>query len=479
MALLEGLEAVELLKSEVLVDNGTFRFDSEYFKKRYILIEEKIKCIKTKSLKKLSIFMKKGLFDMPPTNYKKTGIPFIRVSNCHDIFFTKNNLVFLNEEIHNENSKFELNKYDMVMSKIGTFGEVSINLDYEKINYSQNNIGIKIHKKMINPFYLTVYLNSFYSRMQIEKVSQGQVQAKIILEDIQKIKVPICSETFQLEIEKLVKEVHQKLDQSQTLYQEAEALLLEEVGLTNFQPSQEGINIKSFSESFGTTGRLDAEYYQPKYEDYIGKITSQNHQFLYEIVTIKKSIEPGSKNYDDEGLPFIRVSDFSKNGITSPNKKLKNDFVKENKKQLDKLKPKKGTILFSKDGTVGIAYHLREDYNGITSGAILHLGLKTDEVLPEYLTLVLNSDLVQKQAERDAGGSIIQHWREEEIKSVVVPIIAKPIQEKIAEKIEQSFALKTESERLLEVAKQAVELAIEKSEAEALEVINKEINNEI
>ena len=42
------------------------------------------------------------------------------------------------------------------------------------------------------------------------------------------------------------------------------------------------------------------------------------------------------------------------------------------------------------------------------------------------------------------------------------------LQEKIAEKIEQSFALKKESERLLEVAKQAVEMAIEKGEVEAM-----------
>ena len=84
-------------------------------------------------------------------------------------------------------------------------------------------------------------------------------------------------------------------------------------GITTPQ-TQRSINIKSFNESFVTKGRLDAEYYQPKYEDYVGKIISQNPQRLYNIVTIKKSIEPGSKNYDDEDLPFIRVSDFSKNG---------------------------------------------------------------------------------------------------------------------------------------------------------------------
>ena len=36
------------------------------------------------------------------------------------------------------------------------------------------------------------------------------------------------------------------------------------------------------------------------------------------IVTIKKSIEPGSSEYLDKGIPFIRVSDMNKFGISEP-----------------------------------------------------------------------------------------------------------------------------------------------------------------
>lgn len=222
------------------------------------------------------------------------------------------------------------------------------------------------------------------------------------------------------------------------------------------------ISIKNLSESFLASGRLDAEYYQPKYEAILDKIKSQNFDILKNIVSITKSIEPGSEVYAEEGLPFCRVADFSKQGIRTTHKFLKDDFVKENEELLTDLKPKKGTILFSKDGTVGIAYHLREDYEGITSGAILHLKVTTEKVLPEYLTIILNSELVQKQAERDCGGSIIKHWRIEEIENILIPIIPMDKQTQIAEKVSESFALKKESERLLEVAKQAVETAIEK-----------------
>jgi restriction endonuclease S subunit len=236
-------------------------------------------------------------------------------------------------------------------------------------------------------------------------------------------------------------------------------------------------NIKSFKESFGTTGRLDAEYYQQKYEFVIELLQKSNYEKLVDIVSISKSIEPGSAHYsEDEGLPFYRVSDLSKFGMSKPDKTLTDSFVKHNSNQIESLKPQKDTILFSKDGSVGTAYLLGENLQGITSGAILHLKIKdSTKVLPAYLTLVLNSKLVQMQAERDAGGSIILHWRVSEIENVIVPIVAIEIQEKIAELVEESFALKSKSEQLLSTAKRAVEMAIEEGEEVALAWIEGEV----
>lgn len=172
-------------------------------------------------------------------------------------------------------------------------------------------------------------------------------------------------------------------------------------------------------------------------------------------------------------IPFLRVADYSKQGITTPQVRLGEKFIKENVEKLDALKPKQDTILFSKDGSVGEAYRLREDADFITSSAILHLTVKDkSQVLPDYLTLALNSIVVKHQAERDAGGSIILHWHKEEIENVLVPIIHMEIQQKIATKIQESFRLKTESACHVEVAKRAVEIAIEENEETALEYTN-------
>ena len=185
-----------------------------------------------------------------------------------------------------------------------------------------------------------------------------------------------------------------------------------------------------------------------------------------DIVNITKSIEPGSEAYQEDGVPFVRVSDITKFGITPPEIHLDRDeYYSED------LTPKKDTILLSKDGSVGIAYKVENDLDVITSGALLHLTVKNNDFLPDYLTLVLNSIVVRLQAERDAGGSIIQHWKPSEVENVIIPKLPKAVQNQIAEKVQESFALRKESKRLLDLAKHAVEVAIEQGEDAAIKLL--------
>lgn len=220
--------------------------------------------------------------------------------------------------------------------------------------------------------------------------------------------------------------------------------------------SKRGVTYKKLSLCLSNSGRLDAEYYQPKYD----KLTAYLNDFpcstLSELVDIHKSVEPGSDVYQDTGIPFVRVQDLSKYGITETN-----IFLPE-KDYTDVIRPKKDTILLSKDGSVGIAYKMDTDLNCITSGAILHLTLKDRSILADYLTLVLNSIVVKMQSERDAGGSIIQHWKPSEIEDVIIPILPISIQKELSKRMQQSFALRKESEQLLQEAKALVENEISK-----------------
>lgn len=237
-------------------------------------------------------------------------------------------------------------------------------------------------------------------------------------------------------------------------------VLLHEVGIISNDAKVKVSNVvctcKKLSDSFLASGRLDAEYYQPKYDLLFEKLKGFPTATIKEIANIQKSIEPGSDAYQEEGIPFIRVANLSKFGLSNSDVKL------DTTQFADTIRPQKDTILLSKDGSVGIAYKMEETQDVITSSAILHLQLTTPNVLPDYLTLVLNSIIVKLQAERDAGGSIIQHWKPSEIEHVIIPILPMNEQQMIANKIKQSFKMREDAQDLLLQAKCIIETAIEK-----------------
>ena len=482
--MLKGLEITIIKRSEIFADNEEFRIDSEYYRKEYLELYKKIEnSPKLNELVYMSDLSTNGSFAtvaaIKNDNNPKV-IPFIRSGNVGDTFINLSELEFISKEAHENLPKSTTRLHEIMMARKGKIGGASIIMP-EQVNYNCNENVIKLDilkKDDLNPFYFTAFFNSKYGLKQIERLSTGNVQPWVSIFQIRKLMIPKLDYHFQLLIQTIIEKAYNANLKSVQSYQKADDFLLEQTGINKIELSKDPINIKTFKNSFGRTRRLDAEYYQKKYEQIIENITSQKHDKLENVAFIDKSIEPGSNHYSDEkGLPFYRVADYNKFGLSKPDKELTASFVSDNKELIEKLKPKKGTILFSKDGSVGTAYLLRDDLDGITSGAILHLKVKNNkEILPEYLTLALNSKLVQMQAERDAGGSIILHWRKEEIEQVVVPIIDFTKQKQIAELVEESFKLKTKSERLLEVAKKAVEIAIETDEKTATKFIK---DNEI
>ena len=254
----------------------------------------------------------------------------------------------------------------------------------------------------------------------------------------------------------IVTEYTRLMERSTYYYRMAEWTLIQELYADTWTaPASVNYSVKPYSVS-QSTGRLDAEYYQPKYDALFNVLSHFEYNTLAEIATLRKSIEPGSEAYKEEGVPFVRVSDITNHGISEPN-----IYLSRTEYNVEELRPKKDTILLSKDGSVGIAYKVEEDLDCITSGALLHLNVYNKNYLPDYLTLVLNSIVVQMQAERDSNGAIIQHWKPSEIERVVIPYLPMETQRDIVSKFQQSFALRKESKRLLEQAKHLVEYEIE------------------
>lgn len=72
----------------------------------------------------------------------------------------------------------------------------------------------------------------------------------------------------QEKIVRYIKKADDLVYESERFYTLEEQILLDEIGLIDFNPTENNVSIKKFTDSFLESGRLDAEYYQPKY-DYI------------------------------------------------------------------------------------------------------------------------------------------------------------------------------------------------------------------
>jgi len=286
--------------------------------------------------------------------------------------------------------------------------------------------------------------------------------------------VPIFSDDFCKRISGLITKSIKEIQVSISFYQKAEQLLLSELGLLDWKPKHTLAFVKNFSDTKDAE-RFDAEYFQPKYEEIVEAVKKYKGGFdeLGNLVKIKKSVEPGSEAYQENGIPFVRVSNLSKFELSDNNQQF---ISEELYNELKIHQPKQGEILLSKDATPGMAYFLNEEpQKMIVSGGILRLKMDSKQILPEYLTLVLNSVIVQKQIERDAGGSIINHWRPDQVKATLIPILKNEKQKEIKELVEKSFNDRKLSKSLLEIAKLGVEMAIEKDEQEAEKWIDGEI----
>lgn len=474
---MKGLEAVEISLSECreVID---FRIDANTYKKDYLKSDLLIKGKNPTSILNLSTSVQNfGAYSLCTyINFVDKGIPFVMTENVRHNYIDWNIRKCVDQQSHEMLYKSHCKKGQVLVTMAGEYlGRVAV-YDREAVCSSNQAIAKITLKDKMNPYMVSTFLNSKHGQNQINRFKTITGQPNINMSLIKALNIPEFSEEMSSMIESVVVDSERNRKKSREKYIEAEEYLVNQVGLKNYQPSKNAVNVKMLGESFGVSGRLDAEYYQPKFEEIIHHIESQPHDKLISLVSIKKSIEPGSIHYVDVGFPFLRVADFDKFGLSMPNKYLSKSFISENIDLINSLKPKKGTILFTKDGSVGTAYHLKDDIECVTSGAVLHLSIiNPDELIPEYLTLALNSLLVQMQAERDAGGSIILHWRVNEIENVVVPIISKEKQLKIASLVEESFKLKNQSENLLEVAKIGVELSIEKNEAIAMKFITEKV----
>ncbi len=454
--MLKGLEVSEVKWSDVKGENGELRIDAEYFQKEYLNEDTNLSKIGIAKLGEYAFVTdgQHGYYESDP----KSRISMLAARNCKNYFADKIDALPLAKWVDDNNKRSSLQHGDIILSTRGSVGCCAI--VYDEVlpaNINQDVARIKLNdSNSFVPEFVITYLNCKYGQNWMLRNQTGMVQQGLPLDKVRTIPLPLLSTDFQQRIESLVKSAHAKLAESKSLYAQAENTLLCELGLKGWQPKNEAVSIKTFSD-FTSSGRLDAEYYQSKYDEIENAIKAYKGGYDFVKNQFKQNVDVC--DYSEKAYNYIEIGDINTGDGSASYNLVETEELPDNAKRVVYF----GDILISKvrpyRGAVAIINF--EAKNLIASGAFTTLHEKSD-YKKEVLQVLLRTQIYKEWLLKWNVGSSYPVIKDEDILNLPIPILPQETQEQIANCIQRSFALRQESKQLLESAKLAVEAEIER-----------------
>ena len=400
-------------------------------------------------------------------NEENKGYPIYRMNEIHNMLcdMDVDKCADIEEKVF---QTFKLNDKDVLFNRTNSYdfvGRTAIYYDNDGVSRTFASYLVKLvpNSIIILPEYLTAYLNTKQGIQDIKRHARQSInQTNVNPEEVKEMEIPILSMSFQERIKDCLILANKIRYQSQVLYSDTQKLLLEYLNLNGWQPSSNQVNVKCLKDSFLLRGRLDAEHYQVKYEELEERIKAVPYKTIAEIQQFNaRGVQP---DYVEEGgISVVNSKHILEDGLDHDNfERTTEAFLSSN----ERAQIGYGDILIYTTGAnIGRTQAYLRDNTGLASNHVNILRVKG--VNPIYLALVLNSLIGRMQTEKLCTGSAQAEIYPNDIEKFIVPILGETIQETIAAKVQKCFAMKTESKRLLNVAKTAVETAISKGEEEA------------
>ena len=169
---------------------------------------------------------------------------------------------------------------DLILSTRGTVGLCAlVTKEVLPANIDQDIARIVVNdSSKIEPEYLLSYLNSEYGQDWLLRNVSGMVQQGLPLNKVREIPVPLLSIKFQKYCKQIIDESYNALHNSKVLYLEAQNTILSELNLINWHPKYRLSFVKKYSDT-QSASRIDAEYFQPIYDEVTENILSYKNGY--------------------------------------------------------------------------------------------------------------------------------------------------------------------------------------------------------
>jgi len=302
---------------------------------------------------------------------------------------------FNNQVASKDTSNYKLvkeNNFVYNPSRINV-GSITVNKKEKTVCVSPMYVVFKVvDKNRLDENFLFDYLTSKLFIDSLPNYTSGSVRQTLKYKDLANINIPLPP------LEKQ-KEIVDEIDQCQKVIDGARQVV------ENYKPNIE----------------IHSDWELVSLEDIATKITDGTHS---------------TPKYVSEGIPFLRVSD-----ITKTSKENKYISKEEHTELIKRCNPEKGDILYSKNGTIGVAELVtREDEFSIFVSLCL---IKPDKnkVDSNFLANILNSSFVYKQAMNFSKSGTVTNLHLVEIRKIKIPLPSLEIQKEISIELQKEFEI--------------------------------------
>ena len=202
--------------------------------------------------------------------YMEHGVPFLSVKDVRENAVNFNNTKFISEIEHSALSKrCKPEPNDVLLTKVGTFGLAAVvPANAPEFSLFVSVALLKVIKTKVNPHYVAYYLNTQYSRIQMNRFLKGIAQPDLHLEEIAKILILLPPLETQDYIVKIMQSAYaqkrQKEQEADTLLDPIDDYVLAELEVEMPTIEEEKCFVVDANKMIGR--RIDPFYYQNHYE---------------------------------------------------------------------------------------------------------------------------------------------------------------------------------------------------------------------
>ena len=444
------------------LEKSFLRLDSEYYHPKYIKLEKELNKYDTISI---SSFAKVTDGEHGSVELVSNGIKYLTAENIKKGYVEINSVRYVSKKVDERNKRARVNVGDILVSIKGTLGEIAIaEKSLLPANMNRDVAIIKPFNSILLPEYICLFLMSRLGNLQAIREGSGGVQQMITLGRLRSIKIPVLSDSFQKVLVSIFSSFLNYRNKSLHIYAQAEQVLLEELDLDEWQPKHKLSFVTNFSD-IEEAERFDAEYFQPKYDELFGNITD-NSEYIKTISEIQTYNSRGLQpKYSSDGtIDVITSKHILEAGLDFDNfeKTHSNNWDSQKKARI----PQNSILTYTTGANIGRTALYPLEKKALASNHVNILTIENES--PTYVAFVMNSIIGRMQTERLCAGSAQEELYPKDIEKFVIPFIKLSKQKAITKKIQESYNLREQLKHLLESAKTAVEMAIEKDEKSAL-----------